>query len=191
MGIDEAGRGALAGPVTAACVVFSPPVTQFSGFGIKDSKLLTPEKRESLSIWVFNNALCSAVGWASKDEVDRLNIRQATLLAMRRAIHSLPLEFLEGTPLLFAFDGKDILPDFPYPQVAIIGGDRIVLSIAAASILAKVARDRYMNDIDAHSPEYHFANHKGYGTEEHRRTLQQFGISPYHRVTFCRKILSI
>ncbi len=189
VGIDEVGRGALAGPVTSACVIFSPPVARFAGYGISDSKQLTPEKRESLSRWIEKNALFTTLGWAWVDEIESLNIRRATLLSMGRAFHALPKSLLKERSILLAIDGKDLIEDLPFPQRAVVGGDRTVLSIAAASIMAKMARDRYMLEIDSEFPEFRFRAHKGYGTEEHREAIRKFGLSPHHRALFCRKSL--
>ncbi len=189
VGLDEVGRGAFAGPVTAACVVFEPPVSRFAGYGVTDSKLLSPEKREALSTWIKRSALYTGLGWASVEEVERLNIRNASLLAMLRAVRALPEEFLAQRSTLFVLDGKDSLPDFSYPQTAVVGGDRLVLSISAASILAKVARDRYMVDLDLQFPHFGFADHKGYGTERHRKAIRNHGLSSHHRIHFCRNVL--
>ena len=190
-GVDEVGRGALAGPVTAACVVFPPPVGKFAGYGINDSKLLSPEKREALSRWIMGNAIHTSLGWATVEEVDHHNIRNATLLSMGRALQTLS-ESLCGSPsILLAIDGKDLLPESPFPQRAIVGGDQDILSIAAASILAKVARDSYMIELDAKYPEYRFRSHKGYGTDEHRDAIRKYGLSQHHRALFCRKALGL
>ncbi|EQD24668.1 MAG: ribonuclease HII [Nitrospirae bacterium] len=191
VGVDEVGRGALAGPVTAACVVFPPPVARFAGFGIGDSKSISREKREALSRWITENALHTAFGWASVEEIEQLNIRGATLLSMKRAVRTLPGSLFSDHGVLLALDGMDRLPDCPFPQRAIVGGDREILSIAAASILAKVARDRYMAEIDSLSPEYRFRTHKGYGTEEHREAIRRHGLSRHHRALFCRKALGL
>jgi len=188
-GVDEVGRGALAGPVTSACVVFPLPVERFAGYGIADSKLLTPEKRETLSRWIEENALFTALGWASVDEIERLNIRRATMLSMGRALQTLPQTFLRENSILVAVDGKDLIADLPFPQTAVVGGDGMVLSIAAASILAKVARDRYMGEIDSEFPEFRFRIHKGYGTKDHREAIRRYGLSRHHRPLFCRKAL--
>lgn len=189
--MDEVGRGALAGPVTSACVVFPPPVGRFAGYGINDSKLLSREKREALSRWIMENAIHTSLGWATVEEIDRHNIREATFLSMQRAIQTLP-ESLSGVPaILFAIDGKDLLPESPFPQRAIVGGDQDILSIAAASILAKVARDSYMIELDAKYPEYRFRSHKGYGTDEHRDAIRKYGLSQHHRALFCRKALGL
>lgn len=189
MGVDEVGRGALAGPVTSACVVFPPPVERFAGYGIADSKQLAPEKRETLSRWIEENALYTALGWAWVDEIERLNIRRATLLSMGRALQTLPQTLLRECSILVALDGKDLIEDLPFRQKAVVGGDRMVLSIAAASILAKVARDRYMGEIDSESPEFRFRIHKGYGTKAHREAIRRYGLSRHHRPLFCRKAL--
>lgn len=190
VGLDEAGRGALAGPLASACVVFDRPVDQYSSIGIRDSKVLAPRKRESLFRWILENARGVSVGWASVTEIDRLNVRVATLLAMGRAVENL-LGFIDPPSIaLVAVDGIEPLPDFPFPQRTVIGGDGSVLTIAAASIVAKVSRDRVMDDLDRDNPLYFFREHKGYGTLAHRDAIREHGLSPHHRPLFCRKVLN-
>ncbi len=179
-GVDEAGRGPLAGPVVAAAVILrhDRPID-----GLADSKLLSPAQRSQLFDIIRRDALASAVAWADVEEIDRLNILQATLLAMRRAIHGLSCR-----PAVIEVDGNR-LPDFGLenfgPELrSIVGGDRCVSAISAASILAKVCRDRMMLAMDRLHPEYGFARHKGYGTSEHRTCIERFGPCQCHRRSF-------
>jgi ribonuclease HII len=174
-GVDEAGRGPLAGPVIAAAVILDPqrPIR-----GVADSKQLTPLQRSRLEVEIQARALSWAVGRAEVEEIDRINILQATLLAMQRAIAA-----LDPAPRHALIDG-DRCPRLPCPAVAIVQGDQKVAAIAAASILAKVARDREMEALDAHYPGYGFARHKGYTTREHVRALRRLGATPIHRRSF-------
>lgn len=179
-GVDEAGRGPLAGPVVAAAVILdeAAPVE-----GIDDSKRLSPAERERLYELVLERARSVAVGWADRAEIDRLNILQATMLAMRRAVLGLHV-----VPTLVEVDGNR-LPDLTIggrrvPGRAVVGGDRTVVAISAASIVAKVSRDRIMRELDRIYPDYSFAEHKGYGTLEHRRRLHTLGPCPQHRRSF-------
>lgn len=194
VGIDEVGRGPLAGPVVAAAVVLDPalPVE-----GLADSKVLTPQRREVLAAAVRARALAWGLGEASVDEIDRLNVRGATFLAMRRAFAALQLlpvlERLPGGPgprvLPVHVDGRDD-PGLPDPRscrlhvVPRIGGDGEEPAIAAASIVAKVARDAWMIAVDRRWPGYGFAAHKGYASAAHREALQRLGPCPIHRRTF-------
>lgn len=173
-GADEAGRGCLFGPVFAAAVILDParPVP-----GLADSKTLAPERRQSLSILIRERALAWAVASASAAEIDRLNIREASRLAIRRAVEALrpPCDYLL----------VDALPvDCPVPQQALIKGDARVACIAAASILAKTGRDALMLELDARYPGYGIARHKGYGTAEHLAALRALGPTPLHRRSF-------
>jgi ribonuclease HII len=173
-GIDEAGRGPLAGPVVAAAAVLPQ---DFWLEGLDDSKKLSPAKREQLYPRIRQQAL-TAVGVASVAEIDRLNILQATLLAMQRALYRLPRD-----PDHLLIDGTIPLP-LALSQQTLKKGDSRSLSIAAASVIAKVVRDRIMHSFDRHYPGYGFAQHKGYGTRQHRRSIQSLGPSPQHRRTF-------
>ncbi len=184
-GVDEVGRGALAGPVMAAAVVLKEPFDQFEGLGVRDSKLLTPTRREELSSILSIKLSCWSVGSASVEEIYFLGIRHATLLAMRRAIEGLAI-----LPDMVLIDGRDTIPDFGIPQRAVISGDRTILSISAASIIAKVHRDHEMVRLDQVSKGYDFSCNKGYGTETHRTGLVELGISVNHRVKFCQTFLS-
>jgi len=174
-GIDEVGRGPLAGPVCVAAVILDPDdVPQ----GIDDSKKLSAQRREALSEEIFGRAVAISVALASAAEIDALNIRVATLKCMSRAAHSLSL-----APSFALVDGRD-LPVLPCPGRAIIEGDATSLSIAAASIIAKVTRDRLMARLDAFHPGYGFADHVGYATAFHRETLRRLGPCPHHRRSF-------
>ena len=176
-GIDEAGRGPLSGPVAAAACVLDPdrPIP-----GLDDSKKLSPKKRDALFDLIVANAADFAVGLASPEEIDELNILNATMLAMRRAIAGLK------TPPDFALVDGNCIRDFPVPARAIVKGDSLSLSISAASILAKVTRDRLCLEDDRNYPEYGFARHKGYGTAEHIAALRRLGPCPIHRKTFLK-----
>lgn len=174
-GVDEAGRGPLAGPVSAAAVILDArrPIG-----GLADSKQLTAKCREVLADEIRVKALAYAVAWASVDEIDSINILQASLLAMQRAIGA-----LATAPELVLVDGNRC-PDLHVPARAIIGGDATEAAISAASILAKVARDRLMVDLDKRFPGYGFASHKGYPTRAHLEGLRRLGVCPEHRRTF-------
>ncbi len=179
-GIDEAGRGPLAGPVFAAAVIL-PPGQMIEG--LNDSKKLSEKKREALFDVIKKTAIVYAVGFATEQEIDKINILQATFLAMKRACDGLSVR-----PDLALVDGNR-MPRLGMDTQTIIKGDALSASIAAASILAKVSRDRLMTEIDRIYPEYQFAKHKGYGTALHRELLKQYGPSPVHRKTFLKKIL--
>ncbi len=177
-GLDEAGRGAWAGPVFAGAVVLSEEPSRLQGLAcVRDSKQLSPAVREQAFDFVLRSARYVGIGTASSEEIDELGIAPATRLAWRRALGELPdADFL----LLDAFP----LPESTLPQLPIVRGDASCLSIAAASILAKVARDRYMRGQDERLPLYGFARHKGYGTREHRRALDAHGPCELHRHSF-------
>lgn len=180
-GVDEAGRGPLAGPVVAACVVVGPdfkidhPDLEL----IADSKKLTAKKREYLFHIIKEKALAVEIGIANNETIDKINILQASFLAMRRAIKKLPLE-----PDYIITDGNFKIPKLSVDQKAIIKGDATVWTIAAASIIAKVSRDWIMTEIDKQHPEYLFAQHKGYGTKIHMEALKKYGPCPLHRFSF-------
>ena len=183
-GVDEAGRGPLAGPVVAAAVILDD-LKRIRG--LNDSKLLTPAVRERLYDEIRAKALCCSVAEASVEEIDRLNILQATLLAMRRAIDGLRLK-----PIKVLIDGNQ-LPVVTMLAEAIVDGDAKVKSISAASILAKVHRDRLCLQLDALHPHYGFAAHKGYATPEHLAALREHGACPLHRRSFApvREVLGL
>jgi len=179
-GVDEAGRGPLAGPVVAAAVILDPqrPIA-----GLADSKALSPARREALAVEIRASSLAWALGWADAAEIDSLNILQATLLAMRRALAAL------GTaPAHVVVDGNQVPPlaglELDCTIEAIVAGDATVPSISAASILAKCARDAHMIELDARYPGYGFAGHKGYPTAAHVAALRSLGPSPVHRRSF-------
>ena len=174
-GVDEAGRGSLAGPVVAAAVILDPdrPVR-----GLRDSKLLSPAEREHLAPLIEDRAVATGIGAADAGEIDALNILRATLLAMRRAVEALAVK-----PDYLLVDALRI-PGLDLPQEGIVHGDRLVASIAAASILAKVRRDALMRSLHELYPGYGFDVHKGYGTAGHLGALRRLGPSPLHRSTF-------
>lgn len=174
-GVDEAGRGPLAGPVLAAAVILDDlkPIK-----GLADSKVLSARKREILFDEIRAKALCFAIAHASVAEIEELNILQATLLAMRRAVAGLRLK-----PKLVLVDGNQ-LPQLPMQAQTIVRGDALVAAISAASILAKVQRDRWCLELDQQYPQYGFARHKGYGTTAHLAALRLHGACPQHRKTF-------
>lgn len=182
-GVDEVGRGPLAGPVVAAAVILDParPI-----HGLADSKALSEAKRNHLAEQIMANAIAWSVGRAEIEEIDQINILQASLLAMRRAVLGL------APAAEFALIDGNRCPALPCPAQAIIKGDATVPAISAASILAKVTRDREMLAMDAQYPGYGFAAHKGYGTREHITALATLGVSPIHRRSFApvRKLLS-
>jgi len=174
-GVDEVGRGALAGPVVAAAVILPPEVHIPH---VTDSKLLLPEDRERLAEEIIAAALSWAVGMAPAPLIDACNILRATHLAMREALRG-----MEPPPHLVLVDGRAV-PDIGFPQRNIIGGDRRCFSIAAASIVAKVTRDRIMRHLDTLYPEYGLATHKGYSTTMHFEAIARHGASPVHRLSF-------
>lgn len=174
-GVDEAGRGSLCGPVVAAAVVLDPDKPMP---GLNDSKLLTPKQRQRLCEQITENAIGWSIRRSEHDEIDKHNILQATMLAMKRAICSLPLK-----PGLVIADGTTV-PDVDVPVRPEIRGDRRYPEIAAASIIAKVERDREMIELNSHYPGYGFAAHKGYGTKAHMEALRTLGATPIHRRSF-------
>jgi ribonuclease HII len=180
-GVDEAGVGPMAGPVVAAAVVFAPETFIK---GVHDSKQLTHEEREDLFAPIRERAIAVGVGMAEVNEIDRLNIYWATMSASRRALEALTL-----TPGHVLVDGR-LIPQLKLPQTKIVGGDRKSFCIAAASIIAKVTRDRMMVELDATYPGYGFAQHKGYCTNDHMQTLIKLGPSPIHRRSFMPVIAS-
>ena len=176
-GVDEAGRGPLCGPVfAAACILPDCLVLE----GLNDSKKLTPKKRDKLFDLICENAIAYCIASASVEEIDELNILEADLLAMRRAIQGLAIK------ADFALIDGNIARGFEIPARAVIGGDAKSPSIAAASILAKVARDRDCITLDEQYPQYGIAKHKGYGTKQHMDALRTYGPSPIHRKQFIR-----
>lgn len=179
-GVDEAGRGPLAGPVVAAACILNPdkPI-----YGLNDSKKLTPSSRNRLFSQILDNAMAWQIGIVDHHVIDSINILQATCQAMRQAISGLPLK-----PGLLLIDAVK-LSGVDQPVWPIIRGDGLSVSIAAASIIAKVTRDRLMDEFDAIYPEYGFAQHKGYGTPLHYEALTKHGPCPIHRLTFIRSLI--
>ncbi|MDD2417479.1 MAG: ribonuclease HII [Oscillospiraceae bacterium] len=180
-GVDEAGRGPLAGPVFAAAVVLDPS-NEISG--LNDSKKLSEAKRESMFDIIRGQSVAYSIASASVEEIEQLNILQATLLAMKRAVNGLSVK-----SDLILIDGNCMPSDLPSKAVTIVKGDSLSACIGAASILAKVSRDRFMREMDMKYPVYQFAKHKGYGTALHIQLLHEHGCSPIHRRSFLTKIL--
>ena len=176
-GIDEAGRGPLAGPVYAAAVIL-PENCKIDQ--INDSKKLTEKRREAVYEEIIQKAIAWGVGIADEKEIDEINILRATMKAMQRAV-----ENMSQKPDFIFVDGNRA-PEFEIPAKAIIKGDALCPSIAAASIIAKVSRDRLMYELDKQYPEYQFARHKGYGTRLHYEMIEKYGLSPVHRKTFLK-----
>lgn len=174
-GVDEAGRGCLAGAVVAAAVILHP---QRAISGLDDSKNLTAKKREQLFDIIKQKAMCYSVSQASVEEIDQFNILGASLLAMKRAVEALVI-----TPEHILVDGNSI-PDWDYASEAVIRGDKRVAAIGAASILAKVTRDREMIELDKQYPGYGLAKHKGYPTKTHKAMLKRLGVTPIHRRSY-------
>ncbi len=228
IGCDEVGRGSLAGPVVAAAVAFAPASLKLSAkggsasggkviklAGIKDSKLLSAKKREELAEVIKQNALAWSIGEVPPEMIDKINIHQATLLAMQKAVEGL-IEFLDlsfpefftsGAPLqnkkypesrlagqsgmvkvYLYIDGKFTILNLHMKQEAVVRGDNKVLSVAAASIIAKVYRDELMESLGVLYPKFNFAKHKGYGTLHHRKMIKKHGLSPIHRKSFCKNL---
>ena len=188
-GVDEVGRGALFGPVVAAAVIISDAsAAKLSVLGVTDSKLLSAPQRRELVEWITELAVDYRIGYASVREIDRLNILQASLLAMRRAIIRLKIQ-----PGLCLIDGNQVIPGLNLPQQTIVKGDQVSLAIAAASILAKVWRDDLVTRLAQRYPGYDLARNKGYGTAAHRQAIATYGITPYHRKSFspCQSVLQV
>lgn len=201
VGIDEVGRGCLAGPVVAAAVVLDPQSIsikkgrKFWWREVRDSKLLLPEKRFMLEPMIKQYSLGWGIGVVSPQNIDELNIHHASLLAMKKAIEDLTkaLESFDahGTNFHVLVDGRFVVPGLSaqIKQTAIVDGDMSVLSISAASILAKTFRDRLMVKLHKKFPEYNFAQHKGYGTKRHWQAIHEHGLSSIHRLSFCGSIV--
>lgn len=175
-GVDEAGRGPLIGSVVAAAVILDPqnPIT-----GLNDSKKLSAKKREQLFIEIKNKALAWSIAEATHSEIDEYNILNATLLAMQRAVDGLGI-----TPNKVLIDGNKVPKTMTIPCEAVIGGDALYTEISAASILAKVTRDRQLIELDERYPQYGFAQHKGYPTKAHLQAIEQYGVLPEHRRSY-------
>ena len=179
-GVDEAGRGPLAGPVFAAAVILPPDCILE---GVNDSKKLSEKRREELYDIITEKALAWAVASCDEKEIDEINIRNATYKAMNQAVNSLKIK-----PEYVIVDG-DAVTNMEIPHTCVVKGDAKSLSIAAASILAKVSRDRYLLELDKEYPQYQFAKHKGYGTKLHTEMILQYGPCPVHRRSFLKKLL--
>ncbi|MBD2362001.1 ribonuclease HII [Anabaena minutissima FACHB-250] len=179
-GVDEVGRGCLFGPVVAAAVILpASALPELTAAEIKDSKKLSSVRRVKLAQQIYSLATDWKIGYASTAEIDQMNILQATLLAMRRAVHKLKVQ-----PELCLIDGNQLVKDLPMPQKTIIKGDERSLAIAAASIVAKVWRDDLIMRLATKYPMYDLANNKGYGSKKHLLALQKYGSSPLHRKSF-------
>ena len=179
-GVDEAGRGPLAGPVFAAAVILPENYTHEI---LNDSKKLSEKKRDLVYDDIVKDAICWSVGIADEKEIDEINILNATFLAMKRAVDGLKIK-----PDLAYIDGNQY-PKTGVKEITIVKGDVKCMSVAAASIIAKVSRDRFMLEIAEKYPEYQFSKHKGYGTKLHYEMIEKYGVSPVHRRTFLKKIL--
>jgi ribonuclease HII len=180
-GVDEVGRGALAGPVVAVAIVLPPHFVP--ALPVRDSKQLSPRQREQLAAYLQQHAVAYGVGWVEPAVIDTLSITRATLLAMEQA-----LQALQPAPDYVLVDGP-LFPAVELPGQAIVDGDQKCLSVAAASVVAKVIRDRWMVDVaDMRYPLYGFARHKGYGTPQHWQALQRYGPCALHRRTFLRRL---
>lgn len=188
-GLDEAGRGPWCGPVVAGCVIWINGCPDELAHQINDSKKLTAKKREELYEKIMQATPAYGIGEASSQEIDQINILQASFLAMRRAYDVVIQKGFQPTHALI--DGNRLPAEWPVPAEAIIGGDAKSLSVAAASILAKVYRDRLMTKLAQEYPAYGWDKNAGYGTKQHQQALAQLGITPYHRLTYApiRKIL--
>lgn len=177
-GVDEAGRGPLAGPVCAAAVILLP---ELEIPGLNDSKKLTDKKRRELFDCIVDQAVCYGIAMVDEKTIDEINILQATFRAMEQAVSR-----LDARPDVVLVDGNRE-PSLPYPVRTVVRGDSLSASIAAASILAKVTRDRFMEQLDGTYPQYGFAVHKGYGTKRHYAALTEYGPCPIHRMSFLKK----
>ncbi len=179
-GVDEVGRGALFGPVVAGAVILTAKTTAvLAELGVTDSKRLAPARRKALVKPIQQQAQAYAIGWASAREIDRLNILQASLLAMKRAVNRLSI-----VPELCLIDGNQPVPQLGIPQQTVIKGDQTCIEIAAASILAKVWRDTLIVRLEQRYPGYDLASNKGYGSPKHRAAIAKLGRSPQHRQSF-------
>jgi len=188
IGVDEAGRGPLAGPVVSAAVIIEEKID-----GVKDSKCLSQKRREALFNLIIEKAVAFGVGVSSPEEIDTINILNATLLSMKRAVRSVSLNYLLKSGKLLKnavvlVDGNKTIPRVKFSQKSIVGGDRKIYEISAASIVAKVTRDRMMVVFDRKYPVYEFVKHKGYATLLHKEMIKKYGISEIHRRTFLKKL---
>lgn len=180
LGVDEVGRGALCGPVVCAAVVLDAAgETELRRLGLRESKQLSPHQRRAWVPRIQHIAKAWHIAWADPWEIDTLNILQATLLAMRRAVMAISL-----APAICLVDGNHPIPDLPYPQQTVVDGDQTEIPIAAASVLAKVWRDEHLDQLSHEYPVYDLARNKGYASPTHRRALQRYGPSSIHRLSF-------
>ncbi len=180
VGVDEVGRGALFGPVVAAAVILPPcALSELMAAGIKDSKKLSSSRRTQMAQLISTLAIDWKIGFASTAEIDQINILQATLLAMKRAVLKLKVQ-----PVICLVDGNQLIKDLPVPQQTIVKGDERSLNIAAASIVAKVWRDELVMRLASNYPRYDIIHNKGYGSQKHLMALQEYGPSPLHRKSF-------
>ncbi|MEJ5252103.1 MAG: ribonuclease HII [Chthonomonadetes bacterium] len=185
-GVDEVGRGCLAGPVVAACVALPDvSISSLPPF-IRDSKKLSPLLREQACRWIYRHAPVVSVGLATVEEIERMNILHASLLAMRRAVENAGI-----VPQMLLVDGTYLPDALPCPAEAVVDGDARVPVISAASIVAKVVRDHLMTQLHCLYPQYGFAQHKGYATPAHRQAILRLGLCPQHRVSFCANLLAL
>lgn len=192
LGCDEVGRGSLAGSVVATAVLIdTQAIDLLKGLTwtteITDSKKLTPANREHLSQELIANGIIHATSFVSPAKVDKLNIHNASLLAMHKAVQEVLKKISNNSKIFLFVDGRFEVPNLELDQEAVIGGDNKVFAISAASIIAKVKRDAFMVELDLKFPSYGFAQHKGYGTKQHTTALKKFGLSDVHRQTFCKK----
>ncbi|MEF3244672.1 MAG: ribonuclease HII [Caldisericaceae bacterium] len=189
VGVDEVGRGPLAGPVVSAAVAITTKIE-----GIKDSKKLSPKKRLSLFYEIINKAVSVGVGVATVEEIDKLNILNATLLSMKRALESFEISLKNkesGSYSIFVLvDGNKKINDIPFKQKTVVSGDSFIYEISCASIVAKVYRDWIMDSLADVFPHYGFEKNKGYGTKEHFKAIETHGKTPIHREKFLRKLYS-
>jgi ribonuclease HII len=188
IGLDEAGRGAWAGPVAAGavCLPVNDPDLQKKLAGVRDSKEMTPRQRARLVEVIKDTAITWGIGWATNDEIDQLNILRATCLAMQRALDDAKQRVQNFTPDYILTDSIkwDELTQMGIPFQSMVRGDKLSLTISSASVIAKVWRDEYMRELDKQYPQYFFSAHKGYGTAKHSAALQAHKASPHHRKTF-------
>ncbi len=187
IGCDEVGRGCLAGPVVAAAVILD--LSHLKKFkGVNDSKKLSEEQRKMFDGIIREHCLGWGIGIVEEKVIDNINIHHASLLAMRKAVEDLQKRVPSETKKYFlAVDGKFLIPNYPVQQQAVISGDAKILSIAAASVIAKVFRDNLMRELHTKHPEFGFSAHKGYATFHHREAIKKYGLTEHHRLSFCKQ----
>ncbi len=182
-GVDEAGRGPLAGPVCCAAVILKP-YTRIDG--LNDSKKMTEKARNKAFHQIIENSICCGISFVDNETIDAINILKATMFGMAKAAY-----YLKQKPSLILVDGNTLPKDLPCNGKTVVHGDAVSASVAAASVLAKVTRDRYMIWLDTKYPEYCFAKHKGYATKQHYELIEQFGITSFHRKSFLKEVLKV